>query len=105
MLLGSTAIPLRPAVETFSVPPAETDACGNAQAQDPEAGHKIPLIIAIAVIVGRSLRAMIRAPHVPVSLWLRQPFEKLPHGLLHLPLQVAPETLFQIGHKILEVLA
>ena len=43
---------------------------------------------------------MTRTDHVPVALPFRQQFEQPPHALLHLPLPIAPETLFQLTDEI-----
>jgi len=65
----------------------------------PEAGHKIPLLVAVAVVAPFPLTSARTAPaREPVRL----PFEKLlPRGV---PVQIAPETLFHLRWKMLEML-
>src|SRR5271166_6267304 len=48
--------------------------------------------------------AVPRASHVQVALSLGKQLEQPPHALLHLPLQVAPKTLFQLADEMLELL-
>src|SRR5207248_8559606 len=67
--------------------------------------HTIPSVVAIAVVPPLPPPALIRRPAgKTVALPLRLQFEKVLPGLPCLPVQIPPETLFQLTQKMLEML-
>src|ERR1700674_1110739 len=78
---------------------------GDAQPNGAEPGHEIPLVIAVAVVPPFPPPPLIPPPtREPVALSFRLQFEKLLPRLPGLPIQIAPETLFHLGQKMLETL-
>src|SRR3974390_191176 len=77
---------------------------GDTQPQRPEAGDEVTFVVAVAVVLPWFLPAMPRTDHVQVALPLRQQLEQPPHALLHLSLQIAPESLLQLTDEMLELL-
>src|ERR1700719_207887 len=77
----------------------------DAQPNRPEAGHRIPLVVAVAVLARLPLPPLIPPPaRDPVALPLRLQLEKLLPCLPGLSIQIAPETLFHLRQKMLEML-
>jgi hypothetical protein len=78
----------------------------DAQPKGPQAGHEIPLVVAIAIDP-----ALARPPFVPlpagtaVALPLRLQLEEALPRQLGLALQIAPECLLHLRQEVLEVLA
>jgi hypothetical protein len=71
----------------------------------PEAGHEIPLVVAVAVVPPFPPPPLIPPPaRKPVALPLRLQLEKLLPCLPGLSLQIIPETLFHLRQKMLEML-
>jgi hypothetical protein len=79
-------------------------AAGNAQAQHSEAGYEAPPVISVAIIFPQFRPLVAPAHHVQVALPLAQLLKKSLRRLLHPPLHIAPETLLQLCHKMLEML-
>src|SRR5438445_5350797 len=70
----------------------------NAQPNRPEAGHEIPLIVAVAVSsTFPPPTPRPRPAREAVALPLRLLLKKLLPSLTRLPIQIAPETLFHLG--------
>jgi hypothetical protein len=77
----------------------------NAQANRAEASHEIALVIAVAVVPPLPPPTLVRRPtRKAVALPLRLQFEKSLPRMPRLSVQIAPETLFQLGQKMLEML-
>jgi hypothetical protein len=78
----------------------------DAQPDGSEAGHKIPLVVSVAIGLLPAPPALVDRSHrVPVPLPLRLQFEKLLPGQFRLAIQIPPETLFHLCQEVLEVLA
>src|SRR5207249_5843074 len=70
----------------------------NAEPNRPEAGHEIPLIVAVAVSSSFPPPTLVPRPaREAVALPLRLQLKKLLPGFTRLPIQIAPETLFHLG--------
>src|SRR5437016_4778057 len=77
----------------------------DAQPNGAKPGHEIPLVLAVAVVPPFSSPALIPPPAgKPIPLPLRLQLEKLLPRLPRLPIQIAPETLFHLSQKMLEML-
>src|SRR4029077_10963353 len=78
---------------------------GDAQPNRSKASHEIPLVVAIGVDSPFPLPPLMPSPATePVALPLRLQFKKLLPRLPGLPIQGAPEALFHLRQKMLEML-
>src|SRR5205807_7973141 len=77
----------------------------DAQPDRAEAGHEIPLVVAVAIDAPPPAPPFIASrPGKPVALPLRLQLEKPLPRLPSLPTQIAPQTLFHLRQKMLEML-
>src|SRR6266581_2228301 len=77
----------------------------NAQPDGAEAGHEIPLVITIAInFAPPAPPFVVTRSGKPVALALRLQLEKPLPGQFRLPVQIAPETVFHLRQKMLEML-
>src|SRR4029077_13706079 len=77
----------------------------NAQPDRAQAGHKIPLVVAVAIDSPSPRPPFVPPPAgIAIALPLRLQLEKLLPRLLRLPVQIPPETLFHLCQKMLVML-
>src|SRR5579875_2174257 len=89
----------RPALKFFDCPGKKALAAGprHAQPDGAKAGHKIPLVIAVAVLSWLARSPLVAVPNcILIAQPLRFRFQKSLPGKLRLLLQIAPEALLQI---------
>src|SRR5204863_10055279 len=78
----------------------------NPQPDGAEAGHQIPLVVAVAIASPSATPPFVPPPaRIAIALPLRLQLEKRLPGCLRLPAQIAPETLFHLRQKRLEMLS
>src|SRR5271167_1450561 len=97
----------RPPLETLDPTRQKTlsPSARHPQPQRAQSGHEIALVVAIAIIPALASPPLISSPaRKAVSLSLRLQFQEPLPSQLRLAVHIAPETLFHLRQKMLEML-
>ena len=80
--------------------------CGGEllQADRGEARHKVPVVLAVAVLRRPPWTPLLAVPNrIPLTQTLRLALEPMLTGELRAALRIPPETLLHLGYKMLEM--